>query len=170
MTSVPTIKLRLSSNLLRDAVLVQVETESQPRKRFGLFEGFRKRNQSESAAGSRGTASFRLWGSKQPVECQPQAIAESEDGDGGDDVFVSPRCGMCCAVAISLPLLIGCSVVQWPRVWTLSPCMMMEILLQQAKQCMPLVLLPVLHCCQFCRSVSMLQCQCPFVSLRSFLL
>ena len=78
---------------------MQVEAESQPRKRFGLFEGFRKRNQSETAAGSRGATSFRLWGLKQPVAGQSQAIAQSEDGDSGDDVFASPRCGMCCAVS-----------------------------------------------------------------------
>ena len=78
---------------MHNIVLVQVETESQPRKRFGLFEGFRKRNQSESAAGLRGPTSFRLWGSKQPVAGRSQAIAESDDGDSGDD-FESPRCGM----------------------------------------------------------------------------
>ena len=97
---------------------MQGETQPQPRKRFGLFEGSRKRNQSESAAGSKGATSFRFWGSKQPVAAQSQAIAESEDGDSGDDVFESPRCGMCCAV--SCCCCYKCGFDHQPGDWSLD--------------------------------------------------
>ncbi|KAL3139966.1 hypothetical protein ABBQ38_004253 [Trebouxia sp. C0009 RCD-2024] len=73
-------------------VLQQAEAESPPRKRFGLFEGFRRRNKSESAAGSRGSSGPRLWGSKLPGAHQPKAIAESEEEEEpGVAVFESPR-------------------------------------------------------------------------------
>ena len=87
---------------------MQAETEPQPRMRFGLFEGFRKRHNSASAAGTRGPAGFRLWGSKLPLNRQSQAIAECEaEASEGveDDAFQSPRCVLCSVVTCCSCLL-----------------------------------------------------------------
>lgn len=73
---------------------MQPGAESQPRKRFGLVEGFRSRSKSESGAGSRGSIGLRLWGSNLARPHQPEAIAESEGEDAEDDVFESPRCDL----------------------------------------------------------------------------
>lgn len=127
--------LQLALNWLHAIVSVQAETESQPRKRFGLFAGFRKRNQSESAVSSGRPSGFRLWSSKLPLAQSP-AIAECEDHDSGDDTFESPRYHMCCVVLCYQVLFllssgqhpIGQSLVQPNRVFTLSTWMVMAVL------------------------------------------
>ena len=93
---------------------MQAEAESPPRKRFGLFEGFRRRNKSESAAGSRDSTGLRLWGSKLPGAHQPKAIAESEEEEEpGVAVYESPRLvtrpayAPACCRTVSLDVL-GC--------------------------------------------------------------
>ena len=154
---------------------MQIGAESQPRKRFGLFEGFRKRNQSESAAGSRGATSFRLWGSKQPVDRQTQAIAESEDGDSGDDVFVSPRCGTCCAVICCC--CFQYAVAHWLQHWCNGLGLDIEPLRDDgsfamtSRQCMPNMLSAEAPLSCALIAVSAVEaCQCPSVSFRLNLL
>lgn len=127
--------LQLAVNWLHVTVTMQAETESQPRKRFGLFAGFRKRNRSENAVGR--PSGFRLWSSKQSLAHLSPAIAECEDGDSGDDTFESPRYGMCfvglCYQVLSLlpngQHPIGLGLVQSTRGFTLSTWTLMAVLL-----------------------------------------
>lgn len=114
--------LQLALNWLHATVLMQAETESQPRKRFGLFAGFRKRNQSESAVGSGRPSGFRLWSSKLPLAQQSPAIAECEDDNSGDDTFQSPRYDMCCVV-LCHQVLFCCPMrnIELVRAWCNQP-------------------------------------------------
>ena len=79
------------------ALVWQAGASTEPRRRYGLFQGLRKRNKSESEASRQTSVKFRLWGAKAPSP-QPEPFAESEHENSGDEVFQSPRCALrlCC--------------------------------------------------------------------------
>ena len=80
--------------------VLQPGMEAEPRsRRYGLFQGLRKRNKSESQASPHAFTSFSLWTAKPPSSLRPQSIAESDHDDNeSNDVFASPRYGLYCVL------------------------------------------------------------------------